>query len=35
MSKGWRRGDYQNGTGMATIIEKETRQTEIYLGGGD
>jgi hypothetical protein len=33
MSKGWRRGDYQKG--MATIREKEKRQTQTYLGGWD
>jgi hypothetical protein len=37
MSKRWRRGDYQKKywNGMATIREKETRQTQTYLGGGD
>jgi hypothetical protein len=25
----------KNGTGMATIREKEARQTQTYLGGGD
>jgi hypothetical protein len=25
----------KRGTGMATIREKENRQTQIYLGGGD
>jgi hypothetical protein len=35
MYKGWRRGDYQRRTEMAAIREKETRQTQTYLGGGD
>jgi hypothetical protein len=25
----------KRGTGMATVREKETRQTQTYLGGGD
>jgi hypothetical protein len=34
MSKKWRRGTTKRGTGMATIREKEKRQTQTYLGGG-
>jgi hypothetical protein len=34
MSKEWRRGDYQKGTGMATVREKETRQTQTYRAEG-
>jgi hypothetical protein len=35
-SKGWRGGGTaKRGTGMATVREKEKRQTQTYLGGGD
>jgi hypothetical protein len=35
MSKNGGGENTKTSTGMATIREKETRQTETYLGGGD